>query len=88
MTCSYFKPGKVIDPGLPPVLVGYTDFSAFCASMVLVVNAKGLLWDGDGWASQGRVFLSEASATRSLHENGEDPEKTLFVQDYREDNAT
>jgi hypothetical protein len=55
--------------------------------MVLVVNAKGLLWDGDGWASQGRVFLSEVSATRSLHENGEDPEKTMFVQDYHEDSA-
>lgn len=53
--------------------------------MVLVVNARGLFWDGGGWASQGRVFLSPASATRSLHENGEDAEKATFVHDYPED---
>jgi hypothetical protein len=53
--------------------------------MVLIVDARGLFWDGDGWNTQGRVFLNPASATRSLHENGEDPEVATFVHDYPED---
>jgi hypothetical protein len=40
--------------------------------MLLVINSKGLVWDGLGWAEQGREFLSVASATRSLYEEGED----------------
>ena len=40
--------------------------------MFLVVNAEGKYWDGLGWNQQGREFLSLASATRSLYEEGED----------------
>lgn len=42
--------------------------------MVLIVRANGQYWDGLGWGSTGKVFLSVASATRSLHEEGEDTE--------------
>jgi len=40
--------------------------------MFLVVNAEGKYWDGFGWSQQGKEFFSVASATRSLHEEGED----------------
>jgi hypothetical protein len=32
-----------------------------------------------GWATQGKEFLSVASAIRSLHEEGEDAEKAFIV---------
>ena len=40
--------------------------------MVLVIRADGRYWDGFGWNTKGREFLSIASATRSLHEEGEE----------------
>jgi hypothetical protein len=40
--------------------------------MFLVINAEGKYWDGWNWSEQGREFLSLASATRSLYEEGED----------------
>jgi hypothetical protein len=39
--------------------------------MFLVLRADGKSWDGLGWAEQGKVFLSIATATRSLYEEGE-----------------
>ena len=47
--------------------------------MFLVINAKGLAWDGLGWNEQGKEFFSIAAATRSLHEEGEDNDKVLIV---------
>jgi hypothetical protein len=40
--------------------------------MFLVVNPKGQYWDGLSWSQQGKTFLTVASATRSLYEEGED----------------
>lgn len=40
--------------------------------MFLIARADGRYWDGLGWNVKGREFLSVASATRSLHEEGED----------------
>ncbi len=48
--------------------------------MILVVNAKGLSWDGLGWSEQGKEFLSVPSAVRSLHEEGEDLEQVNYVE--------
>lgn len=47
--------------------------------MFLVINASGKYWNGFGWAEKGRVFLSQAQATRSLYEEGEDLENKLIV---------
>ena len=47
--------------------------------MFLVIRTDGKFWDGHGWNQQGREFLSLASATRSLHEEGEDVDKALIV---------
>jgi hypothetical protein len=41
-------------------------------AMFLVIRTDGKFWDGYGWNQQGREFLSLASATRSLYEEGED----------------
>ena len=46
--------------------------------MILVVNAAGECWNGLDWAQKGKVFLTVASATRSLHEEGEDPHQVVF----------
>jgi len=48
--------------------------------MFLVVNAEGRYWNGFGWSQQGKEFLSIALATRSLHEEGEDPDSVKFVE--------
>jgi len=47
--------------------------------MFRVINASGKVWDGMGWSVQGKEFISIASATRSLHEQGEDVEDTLIL---------
>jgi hypothetical protein len=47
--------------------------------MFRVINASGKVWDGFGWSVQGKEFFSIASATRSLHEQGEDVENTLIL---------
>jgi hypothetical protein len=47
--------------------------------MFRVINASGKVWDGFGWSVQGKEFFSIASATRSLHEQGEDIEETLIL---------
>jgi len=43
--------------------------------MYLVVRVDGRVWDGFGWNVKGKKFFTVASATRSLHENGEGVEK-------------
>lgn len=48
-------------------------------TMFLVVRVDGRYWDGQGWGAQGKIFLSVASATRSLHEEGEDIEATKIL---------
>jgi hypothetical protein len=48
--------------------------------MFLVVNGKGLAWDGLGWNEQGKEFFSVASAIRSLHEEGEDDGSVQIVE--------
>lgn len=50
-------------------------------TMFLVVRSDGKSWDGFGWAEQGRAFLTIAQATRSLHEEGEDLEKTTVLSE-------
>ena len=47
--------------------------------MFLVINAKGLAWDGLGWNEQGKAFFSIAAATRSLYEEGEGLEEALIL---------
>ena len=47
--------------------------------MFLVIRADGKSWDGLGWSQQGRVFLTVAQATRSLHEEGEDLDETTVL---------
>jgi hypothetical protein len=47
--------------------------------MFLVVNASNKFWDGWGWSEQGKEFLTVASATRSLHEEGEDTNEVVIV---------
>ena len=44
--------------------------------MYVAVRTDGKLWDGKGWGKRGKVFLSTAKITRSLHEQGEDIEYT------------
>lgn len=48
--------------------------------MYLIVNANGKYWDGSGWVEQGKVFLTLASAARSLHEEGEEPSELTFLE--------
>jgi hypothetical protein len=48
-------------------------------TMFLVVNASNKFWDGWGWSEQGKEFLTVASATRSLHEEGEDTNEVVIV---------
>jgi hypothetical protein len=48
-------------------------------TVFLVINPKGQYWDGIGWSERGKVFLSVATATRSLHEEGEDPGEALIL---------
>jgi hypothetical protein len=48
--------------------------------MFLVVNGKGLAWDGLGWKEQGKEFFSVAAAIRSLHEEGEDDGSVQIVE--------
>jgi hypothetical protein len=55
--------------------------------MFLVVRADGRYWDGHGWGVRGREFLSVASATRSLHEEGENTEDAKIL-DINTDNDT
>lgn len=47
--------------------------------MFLVVRVDGCYWDGLSWSVMGREFLSVASATRSLHEEGEDDSGITIV---------
>jgi hypothetical protein len=47
--------------------------------MFLVIRADGKSWDGLGWNEQGKVFCTQARATRSLHEQGEDLDNKLIV---------
>jgi len=47
--------------------------------MFRVINASGKVWDGMGWSVQGKEFFSIASATRSLHEQGEDIEEAVIL---------
>jgi len=47
--------------------------------MFRVINASGKVWDGMGWSVQGKEFISIASATRSLHEQGEDIEEAVIL---------
>jgi len=47
--------------------------------MFLVINATGELWNGTEWSKQGKVFCSIGRAQRSLHENGEDLDKSEIV---------
>jgi hypothetical protein len=47
--------------------------------MFRVINASGKAWDGMGWSVQGKEFISIASATRSLHEQGEDIEEAVIL---------
>lgn len=47
--------------------------------MFLIVNPSGKYWDGFGWSEKGRAFFTVASATRSLHENGEDWEEEMVL---------
>lgn len=47
--------------------------------MYLVVNAKGLLWDGFAWGQKGKPFLTFAAATRSLYEEGEGLEQAAIM---------
>lgn len=47
--------------------------------MFLVVNAEGKYWDGFSWNVQGKQFFSVASATRSLHEEGEDLDEARIM---------
>lgn len=51
--------------------------------MILVIRADGSYWDGEGWSQQGRTFLTIASATRSLCEEGEDPDGVEFLDKTR-----
>jgi hypothetical protein len=48
--------------------------------MILVVRADGKYWDGYGWSQQGKTFLTVASATRSLYEEGEDVDHINYVE--------
>ena len=52
--------------------------------MFLVVNAKGQYWTGFEWGQQGKPFLTAASATRSLHEEGEDLDGAKFMEVSRD----
>jgi len=47
--------------------------------MFRVINVSGKVWDGIGWNTQGKEFLSAVSAIRSLHEQGEDINETLIL---------
>jgi len=52
--------------------------------MFLVINPRGQFWDGFGWSQQGKPFLSVSAATRSLYEEGEDIEDTVFMEVQRD----
>jgi hypothetical protein len=47
--------------------------------MYLVVRVDGRVWDGFGWNVRGKKFFTVASATRSLHENGEGIEEAEIL---------
>lgn len=47
--------------------------------MFLIIRADGKYWDGFSWSQKGKEFFSVASATRSLHENGEDLDDKEFM---------
>lgn len=49
-------------------------------TMFLVIRADGKYWDGFGWNQKGKEFFSVASATRSLHENGEDLDDAQILE--------
>lgn len=48
--------------------------------MYLIVNPNGKYWDGTGWVEKGRIFLTLASAARSLHEEGEEPTEVSILE--------
>jgi hypothetical protein len=52
--------------------------------MFLVFRADGKYWTGFGWAEQGKAFFSVASATRSLHEEGEGLENAQILEAVKE----
>jgi len=55
--------------------------------MFLIVRATdGRYWDGLGWNVQGREFLSVASATRSLYEEGEDLTEVKILDSVTDSN--
>lgn len=47
--------------------------------MYLAVRVDGSVWDGLGWNVKGKKFCTVASATRSLHESGEDTEEVEIM---------
>jgi hypothetical protein len=49
--------------------------------MYFVVNGKGQFWNGFSWGGEGRSFWSEARATRSLYEQGEDLDYAIILSD-------
>lgn len=49
-----------------------------------MVNPAGQYWDGFGWSQQGKPFLSVGAATRSLCEEGEDPEEAKIMEIQRD----
>ncbi len=51
--------------------------------MILVIRADGKYWDGFAWSQQGKPFLTVAAATRSLCEEGEDPDMVKFVEKHQ-----
>lgn len=48
--------------------------------MYFVVNLAGQFWDGTAWTQQGKPFLTVSAATRSLHEEGEDPDRAKILE--------
>lgn len=48
--------------------------------MYFVVDSRGNFWDGWGWSEQGRPFLTVSAALRSLHEEGEDPDRAKILE--------
>jgi len=55
--------------------------------MFLIVRATdGRYWDGLGWNVQGKEFLTKASATRSLYEEGEDLTEVKILDSITDNN--
>jgi hypothetical protein len=48
--------------------------------MFLAVDSSGNFWDGWGWSSQGKEFLSIDALYRSLHDEGSDPDNVMVLE--------